>query len=217
MHSVINSEKNRNCFRVIFLQVVWWHGTESLPILTASFSYWYPCPALSQTPLLFFSLSIWSCTSSYEQFFIFSSDIFVLSSGSLSDYCYAYSFHCIYLQVHCIYLQIHCIYLQIIISAFITLMKYNFPYVPSLVGNISGRVKITVMDGMRIWHSGIVLNLEQYLHYLDPFVSSDLCAREMRVTVDTDTSGTVSTDTNSLFLILWFDSVFHFSLIGGFF
>ena len=40
-----------------------------------------------------------------------------------------------------------------------------------------------------MWHSGINLNLEQYLHYLDPFVSSDLCAREMKITIDADSSG----------------------------
>eukprot|EP00596_Hydrurales_sp_CCMP1899_P010772 CAMPEP_0119048936 /NCGR_PEP_ID=MMETSP1177-20130426/61912_1 /TAXON_ID=2985 /ORGANISM="Ochromonas sp, Strain CCMP1899" /LENGTH=139 /DNA_ID=CAMNT_0007025511 /DNA_START=86 /DNA_END=501 /DNA_ORIENTATION=- len=51
--------------------------------------------------------------------------------------------------------------------------------------NVKGRVKIVVMDGTKVWHSGFTLNIEQYLHYLDPFVSSDLCAREMRVTVDT--------------------------------
>jgi hypothetical protein len=40
------------------------------------------------------------------------------------------------------------------------------------------------MDGIRVWHTGLLLNIEQYLHYLDPFVSSDLCAREMKIVVD---------------------------------
>lgn len=40
------------------------------------------------------------------------------------------------------------------------------------------------MDGVRVWHTGLLLNVEQYLHYLDPFVSSDLCAREMKIVVD---------------------------------
>lgn len=40
------------------------------------------------------------------------------------------------------------------------------------------------MDGVRVWHTGLLLNVEQYLHYLDPFVSSDLCAREMKIIVD---------------------------------
>lgn len=51
--------------------------------------------------------------------------------------------------------------------------------------SVKGRVKIVITEGTRVWHSGFTLNIEQYLHYLDPFVSSDLCAREMRVTVDT--------------------------------
>jgi hypothetical protein len=46
------------------------------------------------------------------------------------------------------------------------------------------------MDGIRVWHTGLLLNIEQYLHYLDPFVSSDLCAREMKIVVDpVDSSG----------------------------
>lgn len=57
-------------------------------------------------------------------------------------------------------------------------------------GNLSGRVKIVVGDGLKVWHTGLILNIEQYLHYLDPFVSSDLCAREMKIVVDpVDASG----------------------------
>ena len=45
-------------------------------------------------------------------------------------------------------------------------------------------------DGLKVWHTGLILNIEQYLHYLDPFVSSDLCAREMKIVVDpVDASG----------------------------
>ena len=60
----------------------------------------------------------------------------------------------------------------------------NFSSFFLCAGNVSGRVKIVVGDGLKVWHTGLLLNIEQYLHYLDPFVSSDLCAREMRVVVD---------------------------------
>ena len=57
-------------------------------------------------------------------------------------------------------------------------------------GNVSGRIKIVVGNGLKVWHTGLILNVEQYLHYLDPFVSSDLCAREMKIVVDpVDSSG----------------------------
>ena len=50
-------------------------------------------------------------------------------------------------------------------------------------------MKIEIMEGIRVWHTGLLLDLEQYLHYLDPFVSSDLCSREMKISIVPNSAG----------------------------
>ena len=57
-----------------------------------------------------------------------------------------------------------------------------------LTSSIRGRVCLTVPDGVRVKYTSIVLTIEQYLHYLDPFVSSDLCTRELTITPSSTSS-----------------------------
>ena len=57
-----------------------------------------------------------------------------------------------------------------------------------LTSYIRGRVVLTVPDGVRVKYTSIVFAIEQYLHYLDPFVSSDLCTRELVITPSSSSS-----------------------------
>ena len=57
-----------------------------------------------------------------------------------------------------------------------------------LTSHLRGRVCLTVPDGVRVKYTSIVLAIEQYLHYLDPFVSSDLCTRELVITPSSSSS-----------------------------
>ena len=40
---------------------------------------------------------------------------------------------------------------------------------------IRGRVIIKIMDGMRVWFSGIHISVDQYLHFLDPYIATEMC------------------------------------------
>lgn len=47
----------------------------------------------------------------------------------------------------------------------------------NITGYITGRCILTVADGVRVSYNSIVVAIDQYLHYLDPYVSSEMCTR----------------------------------------
>ena len=47
----------------------------------------------------------------------------------------------------------------------------------NMTESINGRCILTVTDGVRVSYTSIVLAIDQYLHYLDPYVSSEMCTR----------------------------------------
>ena len=47
----------------------------------------------------------------------------------------------------------------------------------NLHGSVSGRITLVVADGVRVSYTALVVAIDQYIHFLDPFVSSDMCTR----------------------------------------
>ena len=47
----------------------------------------------------------------------------------------------------------------------------------NITGYVTGRCILTVADGVRVSYNSIVMAIDQYLHYLDPYVSSEMCTR----------------------------------------